>query len=324
MKVAIIGCGGMGAVHARVASLAGFRVVACGDVIRAKAESLANRIGAEATDDCLGLIRKEGIDIVAITTPTPQHVPFVIAAAEAGKHVFCEKPLGRTVEECQEAVRVAQKHRVKLYVGHVVRFFQEFERIRSVVLSGRIGKVGFVKTYRGGIFPRGEGLWFRDYAQSGGVTLDTIIHDFDWIRYMWGDPKRVFCQALLRGDIIDYSLVTLRMKNDVLAHVIGTWAHPGGFRVKVEVCGDKGMVGYDSNEAPIESMKRESAGGQPGMIVPGSPVPVSPYQLEWEDFRAWLEGKTSPRVTAEDAVWAVKISLAALESAKTKEPVVFN
>ena len=324
MRIGIIGCGGMGAVHARVATLAGFRVVACADPLLEKAESLAAHYGAKATQDCYGLIKRDDVDIVAITTPTPLHVPFILAAAEAGKSIFCEKPLGRTLDECKSAVDAVNRAGIKLFVGHVVRFFQEFEQIRAAVLAGRVGNVGFVKTYRGGIFPRGENLWFRDYAQSGGVTLDTIIHDFDWIRYMWGDPQRVFCQALLRGDTIDYSLATLRMKNGIIAHVIGTWAHPAGFRVKVEVCGDKGMIMYDSAEAPIETMKRETQAGRPSVIVPGSPVPVSPYQLEWEDFHSWLRDNKAPRVTVEDAVWAVRMSLGALESVEKREPVEFN
>jgi len=314
----------MGVVHARVATNAGFRVVVCADPVREKADALASSYGAQSTTECFSLAKRDDVDLVAITTPTPCHAPYIIAAAEAGKDIFCEKPLGRTLDECHSAAEAVKRFGVRLYVGHVVRFFQEFELMRAGVLSGRIGEVGFVKTYRGGIFPHGENFWFRDYAQSGGVTLDTVIHDFDWIRYVWGDPQRVFCQALLREDTIDYSMTTLRMKNGIIAHVIGTWAHPAGFRVKVEICGDQGMITYDSAEAPIEGIKRDLPGERPGVIVPGSPVPVSPYQLEWEDFRAWREGIGTPRVTVDDGIWAVRISLAALESAQKREPVEFN
>lgn len=321
MNAAIIGCGGMGNIHARMAAQCGLSIVACGDPIRAKAEAAAAPYSAYATDDCMALVARDDVDIVAIASPTPCHTPYIVAAAQAGKHIFCEKPLGRTLEQCREAAAAVKKSGVKLFVGHVVRYFDEFELIKAQIEAGRIGAPGFVKTYRGGIFPRGEGLWFRDYAQSGGVTLDTLIHDFDWIRYVFGDPVRVFCRALLRDDDIDYSLTTLRMKSGVIAHSIGTWAHPAGFRVKVEVCGDNGMIAYDSAEAPIEAMKRETAEGRPGVIVPGSPVPVSPYQLEWHDFAAWLKDEHKPKVTVDDAVWAVRIALAALESAETREPV---
>jgi len=321
MNLAIIGCGGMGNVHARMAANCGLKIVACGDTVMEKAEALAAQYDADATDDCLALAARDGVDIVAVTTPTPQHTPYVIAAAEAGKNIFCEKPFGRTLEQCEKALAAVEQAGVKLFVGHVVRYFHEFEAMKAQVDGGKVGEVGFAKTYRGGIFPQGEKFWFRDYDQSGGVTLDCIIHDFDWLRYMFGDCERVYCQALRRTDAIDYSLVTLRMKSGVIANVVGSWAHPAGFEVRAEICGDKGMVRFDSSEAPIATMMRETAGSGPGMIVPGSPDTVSPYQLEWEDFLGWVRGESEPKVQPEDAVCAVRIALAALESADTGQPV---
>lgn len=321
MNVAIIGCGGMGTLHARMARNCGLNIVACGDTNKARAKTLAADFDAEASTNCEALIARDDVDIICVTTPTPMHTPYVTAAARAGKHIFCEKPFGRTLNQCQEALAAVEKAGVKLFVAHVVRYFQDFEAIRQQVQSGQVGKPGFIKTYRGGIFPQGENHWYHDYEQSGGVTLDCIIHDFDWIRYLFGNPSRVFCQTLQRPDALDYAQVTLRMEQGVIAHTIGSWAHPAGFRMKVEISGDQGLVTYDSNEAPVTTMKREVAGGEPGMIVPGSPVPKSPYQLEWEDFLGWINGESEPRVTPEDAVWAVRIALAALESAKSGQPV---
>jgi predicted dehydrogenase len=325
MNLAIIGSGAMGAYHAGFATQCGLKVVACGDTVKANAQKLAAQYGAASTADCLSLCRRGDVDVVAICTPTPSHVEFLVAAAEAGKHIFCEKPLARTNEQCAAALAAVNKAGVKLFAAHVVRYFQEFEAIREQIVAGKVGKPGFVRTSRGGICPIGEGHWFRDYAQSGGVTMDTIIHDFDWLRYVFGDPQRVFCQNIhdRLDEGIDYSLVTLRMKTGVIVNTVGTWAQPSGFRVRVEVCGDKGMIQYDSADAPIASMMRESAGGAPGMIVPSSPVAESPYLLEWRDFAAWLEGKHAPRVTPEDGAWAVRIALAALESAEKGQPMAF-
>jgi predicted dehydrogenase len=180
-----------------------------------------------------------------------------------------------------------------------------------------------VKLYRGGIFPVGVDGWFRDFAQSGGVTLDSMIHDLDWLRYAFGDAERMFCQALRRStpDFIDYAMATVRMKSGVIAKVIGTWAHPSGFRVEAEVCGDQGMIQFNSDEAPLAAMKRVEPGSAPSMIVPASPVPTSPYQLEWEDFLTWIEEKSAARVTPQDALEAVRMAIAALRSAETGKPV---
>ena len=323
MNVAIVGCGGMGRLHAQMATNAGLKVVACGDKFKRKADVVAKTYGAVASDDCMAVIARPDVDIVAIATPTPVHTQYVVAAAEAGKHVFCEKPFGRTVQQCKEAMAAVKKAGVRLFVGHVVRYFQEFDAIKSQVDAGKIGKVGFVRTYRGGIMPQGEELWFQDYDQSGGVTFDCVIHDLDWLRYMFGDVERVFSQHLQRSapETLDYSVTTLRMKSGVLANVVGTWAHPSGFRVKTELCGESGIIQYDSAEAPISAILRNSTGAGPGMIVPSSPVLVSPYQLEWEDFVAWLYEEREPRVTAQDGLEAVRLGLAALQSAETGKAI---
>jgi UDP-N-acetylglucosamine 3-dehydrogenase len=246
----------------------------------------------------------------------------VQAAAAAKKHIFCEKPFCRTLKECREASAAAKKAGVKLFVGHVVRYFHEFEAMRAQVQSGKIGEPGWAKLTRGGIFPGGPKSWFANYAVSGGVTLDCMIHDLDWIRYVFGEPERIYCQALMRGGDapLDYSQVTMRMKSGLIATVIGTWAHPAGFRVTAEICGSGGMIRYDSNETPMASLKRDTGSG-PSMIVPASPVGKSPYQFEWEDFHAWLSTGRKPRVSVDDATRAVQIALAALESAKTGRPV---
>lgn len=322
MNVGIIGCGGMGRVHARMAANCGLKIAACADPVAKKAKSLAAEYGAAVAGDGEALVARPDVDIVAVTTPTPAHARYVIAAAQAGKHIFCEKPFSRTVEEGKQALAAAKQARVKLFVAHVVRYFQEFEAIRGQIAAGKVGKPGFVKTYRGGIYPHGEGEWFADYAQSGGVTFDCIIHDFDWLRYVFGDAERVYCQNLrqMASRFMDYSLVTFRMKSGVIANTVGTWAHPSGFRVKVEVCGDNGLIAFDSADTPVSVMMRE-APGRPAVIVPGSPVDKSPYQLEWEDFVGWLEGKWEPRVRPEDGLEAVRMAAAALESAETGRPV---
>jgi predicted dehydrogenase len=325
MNLALIGCGTIGKVHAACASQAGLTLAVCADTVLAKAEALARQYGAKAVKEPAAACTRDDVDVVAVATPTPAHTEYVVAAARNGKHVFCEKPLARTIEQCHEAMDACRDAGVKLFVGHVVRYFHEFEAIRRQIELGKVGNVGFVRTYRGGVFPHGEKNWFADFEQSGGVTLDCIIHDFDWLRYMFGDPVRIFCQDLRSKleDGIDYALVTTRFKSGIIASTTGSWAHPSGFRVKVEVCGDTGMIQFDSAETPITFMLRGTEPGAPGVVVPGSPVMESPYLREWRDFVSWLGNRAEPRVTPEDAVWAVRMALAALESARAGQPATF-
>jgi len=324
MNVAIIGCSGMGRVHAQMAANCGLKIAICADKNKKAASELAGKYGAKVMTDGLKAAASKDIDCVLIATPTTTHLMFIEAAATAGKNIFCEKPLCRTVADCKKAIAAAKKGKVKLFVGHVVRYFHEFESMKAQIDAGNIGAPGYAKIYRGGIFPGGPGSWFADYKISGGVTFDCAIHDMDWVRYVFGEPDRIFCQALMKSKplLMDYSQSNIRMKNGMIATIIGTWAHPSGFRVKAEVCGDGGMIQYDNHEAPISTMLRDTGNG-PSMIVPGSPVAESPYQREWEDFIAWVQDNRKPRVSPEDGLMAVKMAENALKSAATGKPVKF-
>ena len=323
MNVAIIGCGVMGQLHAQMAANCGLRITVCADAVKARASALAKTHGAVAVTDIEKALVRKDVDIVALTSPTPTHAKLIVAAAKAGKAIFCEKPITRTVAEGRTALTAVQKAGVPLFVGHVVRYFQEFEALRLQAQSGVIGHVGFIKTFRGGMCPVGSAGWFRDFGKSGGAVLDLLIHDFDWIRYAFGDIERVFCQNLMRErpTIMDYAMVTLTLKSGAIAQTIGSWAHPEGFRVKAELCGADGMLTYDSADAPIAVMPRNHGKNSSNAIVPSSPVDKSPYQLEWEDFIAHIGGHAPARVTPEDALAALHIAECALKSAKTGAPV---
>ncbi|MEK7794251.1 MAG: Gfo/Idh/MocA family oxidoreductase [Candidatus Hydrogenedentota bacterium] len=326
MNAGLIGCGLMGALHAEMAHACGIKVVACADASLSAARDLALRIGAKAYNDADAILDRRDVEIIIIATPTPTHLELVQAAASAGKHIFCEKPLARTTADAREAVQAAKRAGVKLFVGHVVRYFHEFEAIRAQIESDKIGKPGFVKTFRGGALPGGAGKWFQDFEKSGGAVFDMLIHDFDWIRYVFGPVRRVFCQSLMKTEpvVLDYALVTLRLKSGVIAQVVGSWAHPSGFRVRAEVCGSGGMIQYDSAQTPISIAPRAGAKGATGTIVPSSPIAESPYLLEWRDFAGWLADGKAPRLRPEDAVEAVRIAEAALTSNKTGQPVALN
>lgn len=319
MNVGIIGCGTMGSIHAEMAKQCGLNISLCSDPNAKAGKNLAKKFQARYVTNWEDVITDQSIDIIVIATPTPFHFPILQSAIKKGKHIFCEKPLCRTVKECQSIIKQVEKSKSKLFVGHVVRYFHEFEALYEQIKSGNIGEVGFVKMYRGGSAPGG---WFSDFKQSGGVTFDCIIHDLDWLRYVFGEVKTVFCQNLIdRGCTpIDYSQVTVRMKNGVLALVIGTWAHPSGFRVKVELCGSEGLIYYDSAESPIEYYPRVKE-AHSGTIVPESPVAKSPYLKEWEDFLYWLDGVKEPKVQPVDGMKAVEIVEACLKSAQIQQPV---
>jgi len=325
-KVAIVGAGHMAKVHgAAYAEMTNAAPVAVVDIRRDAADELAASIGAQAFTDFDAMLSAVGSDVIDVCVPTPFHKDYVIEAARAGKHVVTEKPMGRSVEECREMIAATEKAGVKFMVAHVLRFFPEFAAAKAQLDAGAVGKPAIARTTRGGGFPVAWNDWYANVEMSGGLVLDLIIHDFDWLRWCFGEAERVYAKGLVgRGlDHLDYALVTIRFKSGVIAHVEGTWANPSGFTVKFEVAGDGGLIDFYNKEAvPLSVAKKETGeGGKPGVAIPESPTAQNPYFLELQHFIDCIEADRAPSITPEDGMRAVEISLAALESIKTGKPV---
>jgi len=268
----------------------------------------------------------EKIDCVDICVPTLFHKEYVKKAADYGLNIICEKPLAYTYEEAREILEYCKEKQVQLFVAHVVRFFPQYSEARKLVLEGTIGDVGVVRARRGGAFPIGNGDWYRDPQKSGGVILDLMIHDFDYLRWIFGDVERVYAKGLLGSGIqnLDYALVTLTFKSGVIAHVEGTWAHHT-FSTQFEFAARTGIIEYDSSkEEPVLLSLRETEEAKVGVAVPQSPLRKSPYFTELEHFIHCLETGEQPIVTAEDACKAVEISNMALKSLQTGKPVILS
>ena len=324
-KVAIVGAGHMGQKHA-----AAYGQIPDADLV-ALVDNRPNALlqagetyGAGVFTDFEKMMSVVSPDVIDICVPTPWHKEYVLRATALGKHVVVEKPMARTVDECREMAEAARKAGVTFMVAHVVRYFPEFAAAKAQVEAGAVGQPAMVRTTRGGSFPGASGNWYGDPNQSGGVVLDLIIHDFDWLRWTFGDVDRVFAKGNISKEFgcIDYALVTLHMKSGVIAHVEGTWANPSGFQTKFEITGDKGMLEFDGgNTAPlmIAMKKAETASG--GVAVPESPTDKDPYYLELRHFIECAETGATPMVTLEDGMKAVEVSMAALESIRTGKAV---
>lgn len=192
-----------------------------------------------------------------------------------------------------------------------------------MVLAGKVGRPGVIRTTRGGIFPTAWEDWYAKTEMSGTLIVDMIIHDFDWLRWTFGEVERVYAKSLVgrTNQRLDYALVTLRFVSGAIAHVEGTWSH-SGFRYGFEVAGDGGLYEFDSDRIkPVVVSRRAAQAGVTGVAVPESPLRESPYTSEIRHFAACIERGVDPLVTAYDAYKALEISLAALESARTGRPV---
>jgi UDP-N-acetylglucosamine 3-dehydrogenase len=324
-QVAIWGAGSMGKVHAncyRQCDEAEVKYVIDRDM--EKARSIAALCRAIPQADPGTALKDPKVDIIDVCLPTYLHRECVEKAAHAGKHVFCEKPIALTVDDAKAMIETCKSNNVKLGIGHVLRYFPEYEIAHDMITSGRLGEIGVVRMYRTGPFPKGWEDWYLDDRRSGSLLLDLSIHDFDFLAWCFGDVERVFARCARHDRPLEYALVIIRMKCGAIAHVEGSWAHPAQFSYRFEVSGSLGMIESDSRKAqPITVLTRDTNTGKPGVAVPESPLKDKhPYLREIRDFLSFLRGETTPRVTPEDALGALKISLAALKSAKTGEVVL--
>ncbi|MGP4066422.1 Gfo/Idh/MocA family protein [Oceanobacillus sp. M65] len=323
----VLGAGTMGSTHAAAfTKMENVALVGIVDINLAKAQVLAKKLGTEAFqtyDEAVSSIND--IDVVSVCVPTPVHKHYVMKIADDNRHVICEKPLARSLSDARSMINYCIEKGVKLFVGHVVRFFPEYVRAKQIVDEGKIGDPAIIRTTRGGVFPVASNDWYSNFISSGGLVLDMIIHDFDYLRWCFGEVDRVYAKSSRARvfEKIEYALVTLRFKSGVIAHVEGTWAHQG-FSTKFEIAGKKGLVEYDSAKTtPVVASQKETASNE-GVAVPESPMKDSPYFTELQHFINCIHTNDEPVVSAEDAYKAMEISIAALESIESGKAVVLN
>lgn len=328
MRFGMIGAGGMARVHAAMLSMIpGATVAAFADPQMPPAASeLAEKLGAEVLASPTDLLARQDIDAVVIAVPTDIHSDLAVAAARAGKHIVCEKPLARTLEQGESMIAEAERAGVKLAVGQVVRYFPEYASAHNMVQRGEVGTPGIVRASRGGFFPFGPDSWFASFERSGGVVLDVMVHEFDWLLWTFGPVERVFAHGLAYANMPgkDMAMAILRFQSGVIAYVEGVWAHPSGFRTSLEISGSGGLLRADSqNTNPLRYELFPAADGSKRPLPPGGGLEENPYLLQMRDFVRWFNGGPEPRSTATDALGAIRLALATLDSIRTGKPVAF-
>ena len=159
--------------------------------------------GIRAYESLDELLADAEIDLVDICLPPALHRDAIVASAQAGKDVFCEKPLSLKLEDCDTATAACEKHGVRLFVGQVLPFFLEFGYAMKLIQSGEYGKL------LGGNFKRviSDPFWLEDFydrEKVGGPLLDLHVHDAHLIRVLFGMPKTVYSGGRMRGDVPEY------------------------------------------------------------------------------------------------------------------------
>jgi myo-inositol 2-dehydrogenase / D-chiro-inositol 1-dehydrogenase len=249
LRLGIIGAGRIGRVHAETLA---FRLPAADPVViadlnRQAAEEVAARCGIPAVAaSSAGILADRSIEAVLICCSTDTHADLIVEAAQAGKHIFCEKPIDLTLPKIDNALAAVEKAGVKLQIGFNRRFDPNFARVRRAVSSGEVGKPHLLH-----IVSRDPAPPPLAYVKvSGGIFLDMTIHDFDMARFLIGDEvEEVFTAAGVMVDPaigeagdLDTAVVTLRFRNGVIGTIDNSRKAAYGYDQRAEILGSEGAI----------------------------------------------------------------------------------
>jgi myo-inositol 2-dehydrogenase/D-chiro-inositol 1-dehydrogenase len=315
LAVGVVGAGGIADPHT-----AAWRALGA-DIVIYSADggpALAERYGGTVVYSLAELL--DSCEIVDVCTPTFVHDEIVLAAAKAGRHVVCEKPLARSHRQAAAMIDACESAGKQIYPGQVVRFFPEYVAAKQAVEAGRIGDPAVLRFSRRGAAPRMP--WFTDTGASGGILVDQMIHDLDFARWIAGDVTRVFAQVTGGGSEPTTAYAVLTHESGALSHVTGGWGHEKMvFRTSFSLTGSTGLIEHDSLDTPPLNWDLAQSANEGGTLLPSMDFVESPFLTELREFAAAFNGGPTPRVTAADGLAALDIGLAALESARTGRAV---
>ena len=317
IRVGFVGAGRLGRVHARHLMRLPEVSVGAFDVVPESAASFAAEVKGMAYSSFDELLEKS--DAVAVVTPSDLHAEYAVAALEAGKHVFIEKPVTLSAGDALPIVEAAEANpEVVCTVGQVLRWFPMYRRAHELVKAGEIGTPAALRMSRGGGLPGAGRGWFEDHSKSGGVFIDLGVHDFDFLLWTFGGVTEVVARSVGAkvGSGVDYGLATLTMASGAIAHVESTWMDADDPGMSFEFCGSAGMIEWNSRTAgTVRGMGRVDAHFMPD---------DDPFFSQMKAFVAAVRGEAPVPVSLADGVAAVRVAEAALQSARTGSRVTLS
>lgn len=296
-------------------------IVAIADDDVARGQDAAGRFGTEFTADWRETVARDDVDAVVICSENARHAEMTIAAAEAGKHVLCEKPLATTMDDAEAMIATCARAGVKLQTAFPVRFSAPVVAFGQAIRAGQVGTPLAVIARNPGTCPMG---WFVDPGLAGGgAVMDHTVHVIDVLRHIFeAEVTEVYAEVGTRIydiPVDDTGLVMFRMSNGLRGSLDTSWSRPknwpiwGG--VEIEVVGELGALRLDAFNDTLEVAEIEGPSyGWQSVEPSGDPEMVAAFVES-------VKRDEPVRVTGEDGMRALQVALAAYESARSHEPV---
>lgn len=322
LRFGVIGIGGMAAALAqRLQQFEDAVVVAASDT-NPERKAAADELNASFYTDYEEMLRKETIDAVVIGTPCGLHLEPTLMAAQAGKHIFLEKPMEISVERCDRMNRAAEEAGVKLMVGQVLRLFPLFQKSLDIIASGEIGKPKAIAVTRAGYATVFHSGWRVKRELAGGMLLETNVHELDYMRTVMGEPKQVYARMfnmLGKMEYEDVAYLIIDFENGGIGDLEASLsAAVGEYRVHI-IC-EGGAIAHGGFGGNL----RWARLGEKETVVSAEEAQQEygdPYARELRSFVDWVLHDKPPLFTGWDGRQAVAMCEAAYLSQERGVPV---
>ena len=305
VKVCLVGSGRAGMIHGHnlAGSVPGGKIIAVCDPVGNVAENAAKELGIDLFyKDYHDVMKNEEIDAVIIACPTKFHKEITVAAANAGKHVFCEKPMAMNEDECDEMINAAKENNVKLQIGFMRRFDESFQEAKRMIEAGEIGEVVSVKSHTRG--PSKPKEWMYDISISNGPLGEVCSHDIDTVRWFSGSEIS--------------SLYAVGGNYRMQGVVEGAQYVQYGYDARVEILGTEGVIALgDIHEKKVITCTKNHDVKRPTMHS-WTYLFKDAYVAEDTAFVRAILDDTEVKATGHDGKMAVKIVRIGNESLKEK------
>ena len=329
VRIGLLGCGRIGAMHAELISrrVSGATLVAVYDVVGDAAAAVAASFGARVATSTAEVIEADDVDAVAVCSSTDTHMDLLVEVAAAGKPAFVEKPLSLDLAEVDRGIAAAAEAGIAVQVGFNRRFDAAHRHVRDRVAAGDVGDVHLVR-----ISSRDPDPPPISYIEvSGGIFCDMTIHDFDMARFVTGsDAVEVYAVGGVRVDPaigeagdLDTAVIVVTHASGAITTIDNSRRAVYGYDQRLEAFGSKGMASSD-NPAAATALYWGSEGSH------GPPLPyffveryTASYLAGWDAFVAMVGGAPSP-VTLADGRAPLVMGLAAWKSVREGRPVAID
>lgn len=329
IRLGVIGLGRMGAMHADNATrIPGLRIVAVTDPDEPSLAATADRLGVDGHAEWPQLVARDDVDAVLICSPAAAHCDQIIAAAEQGKHIFCEKPIDLDLGRIDMALAVVRAAGVTMQLGFNRRADRNFAALRERLAGDAIGTPWLIK-----ITSRDPAPQAAEYIRaSGGLFADMTIHDFDLARFMMANEVvevSAVGAALVDPSLeaigdIDCAVATLRFADGALGVIENCRQSAVGYDQRVEVHGPRGTLLAENEQA--DTVVQADAGGIHHSPIPGFLADRydGAYLAELRGFAECLLHGAPPVATGEDGRRSAILAAAAHRALTERRPVAVS